>query len=114
MFQIWIRERFHRLKDANIKPTLKRAVFLNCTLSNVAKHRELRTVPDGPKATDDDAVVGLMRDFQLQMQEQLQERNQHQLEMKQFEERLNQQQQAVQEQVRQLHMRMSYQPQQES
>lgn len=132
---IWIRERFQRLKDANIKPTLKRAVFLNRTLANFAKHRELRTVPDGPNPTDDNAVVGLMRDFQLQIQEQLQERNQHQLElkqfeerlmqqqlqqqqqqleMKQFEERLIQQQQAVQEQVRQLHMRMNHQPHQES
>ena len=104
--RIFVRERVDKLVAAGIKPTLKHVVFLDRAFRSHSKREmELLSVTEPAASYDmngstssparDGEDVGLLRDFQLQMQ-------QTQQEMKQlFETRLTQQQQQTQQEMKQ-------------
>ena len=100
--RIFVRERVDKLVAAGIKPTLKHVVFLDRALrSHSKRERQLLSITEPAASFDmngstssparDGEDVGLMRDFQLQMQQTQQEMKQ------QFETKLTQQQQQQQQ-----------------
>jgi hypothetical protein len=123
-FRMLVHERAQKLRDAGIKPTVKRIVFLQRTLAN---HSKLMLVPlsevseqpgsagsldeTGPVGAD--VAVQIVRGVQRQLQEQLQQQQVQQLEREQvFQEQLKQQQQQMsllQHQIQQLTQRLQQQ-----
>jgi hypothetical protein len=103
-FRIFVRKRVEKLKEAGIKPSLRRVVFLDRTLANHAKLMLLRVFEkegstDGHGLTSDGGVAQSVRDMHrqlLQMQEQLQQHEQ------QFELKLLQQQLEIRQLRQQL------------
>ena len=112
--RIFVRERVDKLVAAGIKPTLKHVVFLDRAFRSHSKREmELLSVTEPAASFDmngsttsptrDGEDVGLLRDFQLQMQ-------QTQQEMKQlFETRLTQQQQQTQQEMKQQQLLLQQQ-----
>jgi hypothetical protein len=116
-FRILVQERVHKLVAAGIKPTLKHVVFLDRALSSHSKpEMQLLSVTEPAALLDmngntssparDGEDVGLMRDFQLQMQQTRQEMKQQQQQQQQIQLEMKQQLQAVQDQLLALQIKL--------
>jgi septin family protein len=117
-FRNLVQERVHKLVAAGIKPTLKHVVFLDRAFSSHSKReKQLLSVTEPAASFDmngntssparDGEDVGLMRDFQLQMQQTRQEmKQQQQQQQQQMQQEMKQQQQQMQQEMKQQQQQM--------
>ena len=113
--RILVQERVQKLKDAGIRPSLNRIVFLERTLASQSKLMlvPMTDIAEQPGAADegrsdgDDGAVQMVRDVERRLQGHLQQQQQHHEQLKQQQNHHEQQQQQLQELLKQQQQQMT-------